>query len=271
MQVTSNSLSHHPAPANRGIISRVKRLHARYYRIMVGLFLYIFYPFLYFFSRRENRYPVMNVFRKICGFLSSAASGIFYVTEYEQQIDWSKTYIICPNHSSNIDITALTLLTKNNFHFMGKDELLQKFPLNLFFKTIDIPVNRESKISSFRAFKKAAHNLQNGMSLVIFPEGKIPDDYPPRLNEFKNGPFRLAIELKIPIIPVTLLDSWKLLWDTGLELGSKPGICHVYVHQPIDTAHLTLEQADELKDIVFNTINQKLTTTAYADWFSYGW
>ena len=140
---------------------------------------------------------------------------------------------------------------------MGKDELLESFVTRLFFQTVDIPVNRESKMSSFRAFKKAAERLTTGTTMIIFPEGKIPDDYPPQLHEFKNGPFRLAIELKIPIIPVTLSDTWKVLWDTGTEKGSKPGICNKFVHQPVETAHLIIDDADALRDKVHNIINQK--------------
>ena len=235
----------------------VKRVHGRYYRYSVAVALFIFYPLLYLFSRKPSGYPAMNRVRKICGFISSTVSGIFYQTEYEAPIDWSRTYIICPNHTSNLDITAVTMAIKNNFHFIGKEELLDKFPLNIFFKTIDIPVNRDSKISSFRAFKKAEENLKAGMTIVIFPEGKIPDDYPPRLNEFKNGPFRLAIELGIPIIPVTLPDNWKVLWDTGLELGGRPGLCHVYFHKPIETSGLKIEDAEQLKNDVFNIIKNK--------------
>ncbi|HEY0246183.1 MAG TPA: 1-acyl-sn-glycerol-3-phosphate acyltransferase, partial [Mucilaginibacter sp.] len=99
--------------------------------------------------------------------------------------------------------------------------------------------------------------------IIIFPEGKIPNAYPPGLHEFKNGPFRLAIELKIPIIPVTILNTWKMLWDTGLEKGSKPGICHTFVHEPIETAHLTIDDADALRDQVRNIIKQKFETNEY--------
>ena len=140
---------------------------------------------------------------------------------------------------------------------MGKEELLDNLVLGYFFRTIDITVNRESKMSSFRAFKQAADKLIQGISVVIFPEGKIPDDYPPRLHEFKNGPFRLAIELKIPIIPVTSLNTWQILWDSGMEYGSKPGICNIFVHKPVETAHLTLDDADALRDEVYGIIKQK--------------
>jgi 1-acyl-sn-glycerol-3-phosphate acyltransferase len=146
----------------------------------------------------------------------------------------------------------------NNHCFIGKEELLDNYVLNFFFNTIDITVNRESKMSSFRAFKVAAERLRNKVSVVIFPEATIPDAYPPVLHPFKNGPFRLAIEMKVPIIPVTSLDTWKVLWDTGKEFGSRPGICDIFVHKPIETAHLTLDDADALRDEVYNIIKQKL-------------
>lgn len=140
---------------------------------------------------------------------------------------------------------------------MGKAELKDEFVTGIFFKSVDIPVIRESKMSSFRAFKQTAERLANGTTVIIFPEGKIPNDYPPRLHEFKNGPFRLAIELKIPIIPVTSLNTWQILWDSGLEYGSKPGICNIFVHKPIETAHLTLDDADALRDKVYGIMKQK--------------
>ncbi|NCD69850.1 lysophospholipid acyltransferase family protein [Mucilaginibacter agri] len=235
----------------------LKKAHTYFYICCVALIFWILWPFLYFCSRKPSRYRGMNFFRKIWGFSSSFLSGFFYRIKYEQPIDWSKTYIICPNHTSNLDITSASLLTKSNYCFMGKEELLDSFVTRMFFKTIDIPVNRESKMSSFRAFKSAAERLQQGTSIIIFAEGKIPDVYPPFLHEFKNGPFRLAIEFKIPIIPVTSLNTWRKLWDDGLRYGSRPGICDVYVHKPIETAHLTLDDADKLRDEVFGLMQQK--------------
>jgi 1-acyl-sn-glycerol-3-phosphate acyltransferase len=236
----------------------LKKAHIYFYVCVVAFVYCLIWPFVYFCSRKPSRYGSINLFRKVWAFISSLLSGFVYQIKYETQIDWSKTYIICPNHTSNLDITSANLLVKkNNYCFMGKEELLDGFVTKLFFKTIDIPVNRDSKMSSFRAFKKASERLQEGTSLIIFPEGKIADDYPPQLHEFKNGPFRLAIEFKIPIIPVTSLNTWQMLWDTGLKYGSRPGISHIFVHKPIGTAHLTLDDADKLRDEVYNLMQQK--------------
>ena len=184
--------------------------------------------------------------------------GFIYRYRIDAPIDWSKTYIICSNHTSNLDISIITTVVKANFAFLGKDELLENPLLKLFFKTIDIPLNRESNISAFRAFKKGEEYLKQGMSLVIFPEGKIGEEYPPVLHEFKNGPFRLAIEQQIPIIPVSLVEIWEKMWDDGSKYGTRPGICDICIHQPVETTGMTLDDADELKEKIYNIIHSQL-------------
>lgn len=188
--------------------------------------------------------------------MSSALAGFFYRYHYKQQLNWNQPYIVCANHTSNLDISAITLMMQGNFAFLGKEELVRNPVLGMFFRTIDIPVNRESKIASFRAFKKADEYLQQGMSLVIFPEGKIGYEYPPILHEFKNGPFRLAIERQIPIVPVCIDQLWKLMWDDGFKYGSHPGVGQLWVHEPIDTNGMSVDDADLLKEQVYQKLQQ---------------
>jgi len=240
----------------------LKKVHTYFYRYSVGTFYIILWPLMYYFSRKPERYNSMNKMRRFWGTVSSGLAGITYDFEFEEPIDWSKTYVICPNHTSNLDISAVSILTKNNFCFMGKEELLKGFVTGLYFRTIDIPVNRNSKMSSFRAYKKATERMEKGMSTVIFPEGTISGNYPPRLVEFKNGPFRLAIEMQVPIIPVTALDTWKVLWDDGLKYGSNPGVCHIFVHKPIETAGMTVDDTDALRDKVYEIMYQKLQSVS---------
>jgi 1-acyl-sn-glycerol-3-phosphate acyltransferase len=216
------------------------------------------WPAFYYFSKKPSRYKNMSRLRRVWGFLSSGAVGFFYHFEYEQPIDWSKPYIVCPNHTSNLDISAMCVLVNSHCCFMGKEELKDGLVTGLFFRSVDITVNRESNISAFRAFKKAAEKLANGITMIIFPEGKIGENYPPTLHQFKNGPFKLAIDQKIPIIPVSSANTWKMLWDDGTKYGTKPGVCNFYVHKPIETAHLTSNDADALRDHVHGIIDQKL-------------
>ena len=236
----------------------LKRIHTHFYRYSVAFFFLLVWPVLFYLSRKTERYKYINGFRRFIIKSSTLISGIFFRVKYEEQIDWGRTYIICGNHTSNLDISATCIAAKNNHSFIGKEELRENMVLGYFFRTIDITVNRESKISSFRAFKKAGEKLKEGVSVVIFPEATIPLEYPPKLGSFKNGAFRLAIELKIPILPITSPNTWKVLWNTGSKYGSRPGICDIFVHKPIETAHLTLDDADRLRDEVYEVIKQKL-------------
>ncbi|WP_129713861.1 1-acyl-sn-glycerol-3-phosphate acyltransferase [Pedobacter sp. SYP-B3415] len=236
----------------------LKQLHRVWFMIVVFIFFLLFLPFYYICSRNERYYPVLNFFRHLHSLFASGLAGIFYKFEFEQPLNADQTYVYCANHSSNLDIMVFCILARGSFHFMGKEELLTNPVLRIFFKTIDITVNRESKISSFRAFKKAGDNLDKGMSLVIFPEGKIDDHFPPKLHSFKNGPFRLAIDKKIPIVPVSITDIWKVLWDDGGAHGSRPGICRVFVHAPLCTTEMSLSDDEVLRDRVFEKIKSKL-------------
>jgi 1-acyl-sn-glycerol-3-phosphate acyltransferase len=225
---------------------------------MVLLFFVLLFPFFYYLSRKQSRYPQFNKVRKLWAFLSSAFSGVFYKYEFESDLDWNKTYIICPNHASNLDISAISLMMNNNFFFLGKDELLSNPVMALFFSTIDIPVNRDSKIASYKAFKKTSERLENGMSLVIFPEGLIGNEYPPILHEFKSGPFKLAINHKIDILPVSIINNWKLLWDDGKKSGFNAGVSKIYIHKPIDCSTLTHLDEEQIKDLVYQKIASKI-------------
>ncbi len=178
--------------------------------------------------------------------------GIRIKVEFEKPIDWGQNYVICPNHTSILDITAINYLCPVPFSFMGKIELLKNPVTRIFFKTIDIPVKRESRISSFKAFKRAQDLLREGKTVVIFPEGKIDDDYPPKLHPFKSGAFRLATETHIPILPVVIQDVWKIMWDDGIKHGSRPGVIHIKVLAPIETGNLDTASFNALEDNVYN-------------------
>ncbi len=242
------------------MIKTLKQIHRIWFFFLILFFFLLFLPVYYFSSRNPKYYGILNWFRKANSLLPTALSGIFFSYNIEQETERKQTYIYCANHTSNLDIMILCLLAHDKYHFMGKEELLNNWVLRLFFTTIDITVNRSSKISAFKAFKKAGENLEKGMSLIIFPEGRINDTYPPVLGEFKNGPFRLAIDKKIPIVPVSITNIWKLMWDEGGEYGTRPGVCNIYVHKPIETSGFTADDSDKLKEQVFDLIESKLYT-----------
>lgn len=241
------------------MINLRKQLHRHYSVFIISFFSLLFYPFYYLAAQNPKTYGRLNKLRKLKSRWCAFFIGLKPNFTFEESLQREQTYIYCANHSSNYDIMLLCILAEGRFHFMGKDELLKNPVLRIFFKTIDIPVNRDSKISAFRAFKRAGDNLENGMSLIIFPEGGISGaHYPPELMPFKNGPFRLAIDKGIPIVAVSFINIWKRMWDDGKKLGSSPGKVDVYIHKPVLTSNLTINDSDDLKDRIFDLINSKL-------------
>ena len=235
-----------------------RKLHSYLHLASVLFFFVLCYPVLWFFARNPARYFNQIAWcRRMIGLWSSAAVGIFFRFRYETPIDWSKPHIICANHTSTLDIATMVLLCPKGFSFMGKAELLNNPVTRMFFKTIDIPLKRDSKISGFRAFQQALQRLKEGKSVVIFPEGFISEEFPPRLHPFKNGPFKLAIEAQVPIVPVVIRNAWKIYWDEATRFGSRPGVIHAAVLAPIETKQLTLDAADGLRDEVHNRISNQ--------------
>lgn len=168
-------------------------------------------------------------------------------------------YVICANHSSYLDIILMyPVLPRTKFLFIGKSELLRWPILSVFFRKLDIAVNREKRHSAMRSIIKAKERISNGWSIVIYPEGKIPLNTP-KLHPFKNGAFKMAIEEQVPILPITIIDTWKLFdVDPPLTARAHPGVCRVIVHDPIPTDGMVKEDLVNLRTQTFEVINEPL-------------
>ncbi len=188
-------------------------------------------------------------------------SGVAFSIRSEKPLDRSRAYIFCPNHFSYLDIVLIYVAIPIYFHTMGKAEL-QKIPLfKRFFKRMNIPVNRASNVDSHRAFQRAGSDLEKGISVTLFPEGGIHSTYP-QMARFKNGPFRLAIEKQVPIVPVTFLDNWLILPDNFRKSPGQPGLSRIIIHEPIETKGMTDESLVGLKQKVFDVIDKALKEDA---------
>lgn len=237
------------------------KLHVCWLQLVLVFLYLLHYPFFLAFSRRPQWYGLLNLVRKSISRAFMNLSGIFFDIRYEEPLDRRGTYVFCPNHTSYLDIPLMCLVANGSYFFMGKGELIRNPLFRLFFKTIDVPVRRESKVDSYRAFKRSARRLRKGSSLVLFPEGTIPD-HPPGLGTFKNGAFRLAIEAGVPVVPVSMLNTWKILYDKGQRHGSRPGIIRIFVHRPIPTTGLSAADDERLKERVYEIISSKLSENA---------
>jgi 1-acyl-sn-glycerol-3-phosphate acyltransferase len=167
-----------------------------------------------------------------------------------------KPCIFCPNHTSYLDIPMLVYALRQFFVFVGKSSLTKVPLFGFIFRRVHISVDRDNLRSRYAVLKKSLAALQAGKSIVIFPEGGFPDA-PPNLGAFKEGPFRLAIEAQVPVVPVTLPFNWRLLPDQR-PLRLRTGRAKVIFHAPISTTGLTVADLPALRESVSAVITQEL-------------
>lgn len=174
---------------------------------------------------------------------------------WTQRIERTKSYMLISNHTSMVDIMLMLYVSKNPFVFVGKKEL-EKLPIfGFFYKRVCILVDRKSPRSRAEVFKSVRKRLDDGLSICIFPEGGVPDKNI-LLDNFKDGAFRMAIEHKIPIVPITFFDCKEHFpWEF---FSGYPGKLRVTVHPLIETGILELEDTRTLRNQSRNIILREL-------------
>jgi 1-acyl-sn-glycerol-3-phosphate acyltransferase len=216
----------------------------------------LLYPLFYicFWTRKiEWAYKLKTIWAYVPCYLSFLIPEVYH----EKKFRWPKKAVIVANHSSYLDIALVPFFCKHTAIFMGKHELLKVPLFRNFFIYMDIPVNRKSTIDAHRAYVRAAEELKKNRNVVIFPEGTISPDG--KLKPFKEGAFRLAIQEKVPIIPVVYKDNWKYLQNGGfLKARAHGGFPTIFVGAPISTESLSLSDADALKEQIRNFMLKKL-------------
>ena len=177
--------------------------------------------------------------------------------EWESPIDTTKQYVFCSNHASLIDIPTFGFIPIP-FVFVGKMSISKVPFFGYVYKKLHITVDRKSIKSKGDAFKKSIHAIKEKKSLAIFPEGGIINSNTnPRLNPFKDGAFRTAIETQVPIVPVTMPFNWKVFPDDGsFYLRNIPN--KIIFHTPIETTGMTLKDVDALRNKTFSIIENEI-------------
>lgn len=168
----------------------------------------------------------------------------------------NQQYIIVSNHFSYLDIPVLGFINKD-IVFVGKSSL-GKIPLfGYMFRNLHIAVDRKSLKSRADSILRTKQALEEGSSVVMFPEGGITSTAPPLMGRFKDSAFKIAIEKQIPIIPVTLSYNHIILPDDGKLLLTYRSAKAV-IHPPISVDENDKRSVAELKEKCFDIIQKQL-------------
>lgn len=229
-----------------------------WFYVLVLIPILLLSPFLIFSLLREEWYPYFFKLARLWAKFILFGMGFYYKIKAEETIVPGKSYMFIANHTSMTDIMLMLAVVKNPFVFVGKKELVKIPIFGFFYKRAAILVDRDSPKSRVAVYERAQKRIQQGLSICIFPEGKVPDDESIVLDEFKGGAFNLAIDHQLPIVPLAFLDNKKRYSYTFFS-GS-PGIMRVLISKFIPTQGLVHEDKKRLKENARALILEMLET-----------
>jgi 1-acyl-sn-glycerol-3-phosphate acyltransferase len=235
-----------------GILPRA--LWKTFFIVNFAVGLVLLYPFFAILLASRKTYPWAFRLMRFWARWILTVPGIFVKIKREiPAADLPVPCVYVANHSSYLDIVISYIVVPKYMIYMGKMEI-QKAPLfRIFFRDMNIYVDRKTKTGSYKAFAQASERLKNGESIFIFPEGTIESKG--QLKPFKNGAFRLAIENQVPVVPVTFQNNWKLLQNGGFfKSHGRPGISRCILHKPVSTKGMKEEDLISLRHQVRETI-----------------
>ena len=179
--------------------------------------------------------------------LALGLAGIRYRVRGREHIPANRAVVFCSNHESNVDPPVLFQALHKRLHVLFKAELT-KIPVlgAVMLGGGFVPVERDRREASMASIDRAAASIRDGNTFLIFPEGTRSKTA--ELLPFKKGGFIMAIKAQAPVVPVAVSGG-----RSAMRKGSwlvRPVMVEVKIGEPVETTGLSLDDRDELIDIV---------------------
>ncbi|MFH2131376.1 MAG: lysophospholipid acyltransferase family protein [bacterium] len=186
---------------------------------------------------------------KICGAswarLNSFMTPMRVTVSGREQVDPNQSYVIVSNHMSHYDIFVLYGWIGIDFKWVMKASLIKvPFLGPACDKLEHIFIDRSNTQAALKSINEAKKRIVNGTSVLFFPEGTRSGTG--KMLPFKKGAFKMAIDLNLPLLPITIVGTDKVLPKGTINL--LPGDVEMKIHPPIpvtgydDTTMHTLMQ-----------------------------
>jgi len=197
-----------------------------------------------------------NALQFLCARLWSklilATAGVKVKIRGIENITFGQHYVVMSNHQSHFDVISLFSKLPIPIYFLAKKELM-KVPVFgwAMYLMGHIIIDRSDREEAFKSIDMAVEKIKAGRNVMVFPEGtRSPDG---KLLPFKKGGFVLAIKGGIPILPIGIYGSNRILPKGSVKISS--GVISIVVGKPIETREYTMENKEKLMEIVRKEIN----------------
>lgn len=218
-----------------------------------GLSILLVGPFLLLYTLLSGSAGMMYRIATRLGITGVRLAGIKIEVRGLENLEPGRSYIYMSNHVSNLDPPVLVASIPGRCSVLVKKEVFRIPILGFAMKVADlVPVDRSNREAAIESVHAAAEVLRRGLNMVIYPEGTRSADG--RLLPFKKGPFHLAMEARVPVIPVTILGTADL-WPKG-TWAMRPGKAVLIFHPPLHPARFA--DREELMAVARETIASAL-------------
>jgi 1-acyl-sn-glycerol-3-phosphate acyltransferase len=176
-------------------------------------------------------------------------TGVEVIVQGLDRLDPSRSYVFAANHQSIYDIPILFASIPFQLRIIAKASLgwipFMGWHLR---RTGHVLVDRSNPGAG--VVRKMGRLVKAGHSLIVFPEGTRSTDG--SVARFKGGPFVIALQAGLPVVPITLVGSRHVMFKGQLTV--RPGRVTLIVHDPIDTAGVPRESAREFASNVHDVV-----------------
>ncbi len=156
-------------------------------------------------------------------------------------------FLIYSNHTSELDISILVYkLPEYPIAFLAKQAVLDYLSIGKWALSIGcVMLDRDSNRKGVDAVSQVSKNVNNGSTMVIFPEGKIKKEIG-KLLKFRRGSFKIALGSGVPLVPVTIVKDEKY----NDRFWPMPKKFTIVIHQPLPY--------DEYKNLNSTKLSEKV-------------
>lgn len=172
-------------------------------------------------------------------------------------LDWTRPYVFTMNHQSMLDIPCAFVALPVDLRFLAKHSLAYVPFLGWFMAfTRMIFVNRGNRAHAMESLRRAGQRIREGACLLTYPEGTRSADG--ELRPFKRGAFVVALEAQVPVVPVAISGSSRVLPSGSLRIS--PGPVHLRIGTPIPTFGRSPDDRDLLAAEAHDAVAAMLET-----------
>ena len=176
-----------------------------------------------------------------------------------QHLDDGQSYVLTANHLSQVDILLIYGFLPIEFKWVLKKELLAVPVIGAACAAMGhVIVDRSNSQAAVASIQAVSKRLQNGMCIMFFPEGTRGTEEGDLL-PFKRGAFRLAADVRLPVLPMSITGTGYLL-PTG-SVKWQPGPVRLMIHPPIQITDQTGRDVTALMNQTEAAIRSGLTAS----------